>query len=97
MKNYSKWKSLPLGSIKAEGWLREQLERNRDGMGGHLGDLEPQMVWDPYTTKKTDDKWGLVKTGWGAEISGNYWFGFMFYINVVSWFVSLFMHFSIVF
>ena len=44
MKNYSKWKSLPLGSIKAEGWLREQLERNRDGMGGHLGDLEPQMV-----------------------------------------------------
>ena len=77
MKNYSKWKSLPLGAIKAEGWLREQLERNRDGMGGHLGDLEPQMVWDPYTTKKTDDKWGLVKTGWGAEISGNYWFGFI--------------------
>ncbi|MBR6058158.1 MAG: glycoside hydrolase family 127 protein [Victivallales bacterium] len=77
MKDYAKLKSLPLGAIKAEGWLREQLERSRDGMGGHLGDLEPQMVWDPYTTKKTDDKWGGVKTGWGAEISGNYWFGFI--------------------
>jgi len=75
LKNYAKLSPLPLGAITARGWLREQLLRNRDGMGGHLDELEPQMLLAPYTTKKTDDGWGDVKTGWGAEISGNYWLG----------------------
>ena len=75
MTDYSKYHLLPLGSITASGWIKEQLIRSRDGMGGHLDELEPQMILYPYTTKETDEKWGGVAAGWGAEISGNYWFG----------------------
>ncbi len=35
---------LPLGSIKAEGWLHEQLVRMKDGMTGHLDSLYPQVM-----------------------------------------------------
>ncbi len=35
---------LPLGSIKAEGWLLEQLHRMRDGMTGHLDEVMPNVV-----------------------------------------------------
>lgn len=37
---------LPLGSIKPQGWLLEQLQRMRDGMAGHLDELYPQVVGD---------------------------------------------------
>ena len=66
---------LPLGSIVARGWLREQLSRSRDGMGGHLDELEPQMIATPYTTREIYKGWGKSTPGWGAEISGNYWDG----------------------
>lgn len=35
---------LPLGAIKAEGWLHEMLVRQRDGMTGRLDGLYPQVV-----------------------------------------------------
>lgn len=66
---------LPLGAITARGWLKEQLARSRDGMGGHLDELEPQMIATPYTTRETYKGWGASTPGWGAEISGNYWDG----------------------
>ena len=72
---YGKLKFLPCGSITAEGWLREQLLRSKNGMGGHLDELEPGMMIDPYIKKKTTAAWGKVAAGWGAEISGNYWYG----------------------
>ena len=77
MNSKGKLKQLPLGSVRPKGWLLEQLLRSKNGMGGHLGDLEPKMIVSPYTTKETDEEWGAVKAGWGAEISGNYWYGFM--------------------
>ena len=73
---YGKLSALPLGSITAEGFLREQLERSKNGMGGHLDEIEPGMIADPYINKSYVKRWGNGdQSGWGAEISGNYWTG----------------------
>lgn len=34
-----KFQSLPLGSIKATGWLHDQVRLSADGLGGHLFDF----------------------------------------------------------
>lgn len=76
MKLYRKLNRLPLGAVTAKGWLGEQLRRNAEGMGGHLDELEPNMIGTPYTTGETCLNWGKDRApGWGAEISGNYWLG----------------------
>lgn len=35
---------LPLGSIKANGWLEDQLQRMADGLTGHLDEIYPEVV-----------------------------------------------------
>ena len=35
---------LPIGTIKPDGWLKEQLNRMRTGMTGHLDSIYPQVV-----------------------------------------------------
>jgi len=35
---------LPLGSIKAAGWLMDQLQRMKTGMTGHLDEIYPEVV-----------------------------------------------------
>ena len=72
---YGKLKSLNCGKITAHGWLKEQLERSKNGMGGHLDELDTKMFYDPYINKSTTNVWGLSAPGWGAEIAGNYWTG----------------------
>jgi len=39
-----KYIELPLGTIRAEGWLLQQLELMRDGMTGHLDEWYPSVV-----------------------------------------------------
>ena len=63
---------LPLGSITAQGWIHQQLLRSKDGMGGHLDELEPEMIGRPYVTR---DHQSTVSPGWSGEISGTYWAG----------------------
>ena len=53
MKRYNRLSQLPLGKVNPRGWLLEQLTRNRDGIGGHLPELEPRMIATPYTTRET--------------------------------------------
>ncbi len=48
---------LPIGAIKPAGWLRENLDRQANGLAGHLGQIS---IW---LTKK-DNAW-LSKTGKG--------------------------------
>jgi len=35
---------LPLGSIKPSSWLREQLNRMKNGLTGHLDEIYPEVV-----------------------------------------------------
>ncbi len=72
---YGKLQFLPCGSITAEGWLGEELRRSADGLGGHMDQLEPKMILDPYLKKSSTNAWGGSAAGWGAEIAGNYWYG----------------------
>ncbi|MHB0947297.1 MAG: beta-L-arabinofuranosidase domain-containing protein [Sedimentisphaerales bacterium] len=71
---------LPLGNITASGWLKQQLEIEAAGMGGHLDELEPKMIYDPFVSRHHENKLGeaydaSLTVGWSAEISGTYWNG----------------------
>ena len=70
--SYNQLTRLPLGNVTAEGWLKTQLERNKAGMGGHLDELEPEMIAKPYVDRNHNSK---VSPGWSGEISGAYWTG----------------------
>jgi phage terminase large subunit-like protein len=49
VKTYNKLHKLPLGSITAKGWLKDQLIRSKEGTGGHLDELELYKNAIPYT------------------------------------------------
>lgn len=77
---FGKLKRFPLGTIQAQGFLKDQMLRGKDGMAGHLYELEPGMIMDPYINRTSVDSWsGHDQLGWGAEISGNYWSGYIQY------------------
>ncbi|MBE7052688.1 MAG: hypothetical protein E7391_00235 [Ruminococcaceae bacterium] len=78
MKTFQKLSRFPLGAITASGFLKDQMKLGKDGMSGHLHELEPEMIADPYVNKSYVKAWGnAVQNGWGAEISGNYWTGYI--------------------
>ncbi|MDD4871368.1 MAG: glycoside hydrolase family 127 protein [Kiritimatiellae bacterium] len=74
--NHSRLKALPLGNITAKGWLKAQLERNKAGMGGHMDELEPEMIAKPYVDRNHKSPY-VNNPGWTGEISGTYWAGFV--------------------
>ena len=78
MNKYQKLERYPLGSIRAKGFLRDQMLRGKDGICGHLHELEPGMIADPFIKKSYVPAWtNGNQNGWGAEISGNYWSGYI--------------------
>ncbi len=52
---------LPIGSITPRGWLRHQLELERDGMTGHLQEISP---WLDFTKSAWGNKDGQGERGW---------------------------------
>ena len=64
------------GEIVARGWLKGQLELSLAGMGGHLGEIEPDQMEKPYVTRDYDPANGARGiVGWCAEMGGEYAFG----------------------
>jgi len=57
----SQFIALPVGSIEPRGWLRAMLQRQRDGLTGHLGEISGWL-------EKDDNAWlskdGNGKNGW---------------------------------
>lgn len=78
---FQKLNLLPLGSIQAEGFLKDQLLLSKEGITGQLYKLEPGMIYDPYIRRKSQvvgEDWGSAnQDGWMAEIAGNYWTGYI--------------------
>jgi len=67
---------LPLGSVRAGGWLLAQLRRTASGLGGHMDELEPNMIGTPYTSGRLENR--IVRknrAAWCAEQSATYWTG----------------------
>ncbi len=52
---------LPIGAITPGGWLRRQLELERDGMTGHLEQISP---WLDFAKSSWADPQGRGKFGW---------------------------------
>jgi hypothetical protein len=52
---------LPVTAFKPEGWLKKQLELQRDGLTGHLGEIS---IWLSKTDNAWLDKNGTGKWGW---------------------------------
>ena len=51
---------LPVGSIKPEGWLLTQLQLQKDGLNGHLGEISAWL-------QKEDNAWLTAGGKWGWE------------------------------
>ena len=64
------------GEITARGWLRAQLELSLQGLGGHLGEIEPDQMEKPYVTRDFDPAKGARGlVGWCAEMGGEFALG----------------------
>ena len=68
-----RYEDLPLGAIHPEGWLLEQLQRQADGLTGHLDEVYPEVMGPSNAWLGGDgDAWergpywidGLLPLGW---------------------------------
>ena len=88
-----KLNSLPFGSIKPTGWLKEQMQKDMAGFVGNLDRIVPDLINDPiYSTgrlhknSKAKDL-GNLKEGdadgddqykwWNSETQSNWWDGYL--------------------
>ena len=69
----NRYEELPLGAIRADGWLLEQLQRQASGLTGHLDEVYPQVMGDSNAWLGGDgDAWergpywidGLLPLAW---------------------------------
>lgn len=71
------FRPLPLGSVTACGWTREMIERTREGLGGHFGELDPDQFEKPYQTRDFNAflRGDREKVGWCGEMAAEYRLG----------------------
>jgi DUF1680 family protein len=84
-----KFQSLPFGSVKPSGWLKDQMQKDIDGFVGNLDKLVPDLINDPiYDTERlhknsVEKDLGNLKSGdaegseqykwWNSETQSNWW------------------------
>ncbi|MCU0374116.1 MAG: hypothetical protein MUF24_02310, partial [Chitinophagaceae bacterium] len=64
---------LPLGEIKAGGWLKKQIEQNLNGFTGNLDSLAPDLLIDDdiYGARRISPK--VKSKDLGAKSDGGDW------------------------
>lgn len=91
--NAEKFQSLPFGSIKPTGWLKEQMQKDIDGFVGNLDQIVPVLFNDSIYGKARLQKHskakdlGNLKAGdaegdeqykwWNSETQSNWWDGYI--------------------
>ena len=88
-----KFQTLPFGSIKPSGWLKNQMQEDMTGFVGNLDKLIPELINDPIYGKERLHKHskakdlGNLKSGdadgdeqykwWNSETQSNWWDGYI--------------------
>jgi DUF1680 family protein len=88
-----KYQTLPFGSIKPNGWLKIQMQKDVDGFVGNLDKLVPDLINDPiYSSGRLHKNSKLKDLGnnkegdaegseqykwWNSETQSNWWDGYI--------------------
>ena len=86
MKSLAKFHELPLTSIKPRGWLRTYLEKQQDGLTGHLEVMGYPFDTGGWTNTKIKTRSALA--GWWPYEQTAYWIDGMIAVlseSVDSW------------
>ncbi|MDR3142424.1 MAG: glycoside hydrolase family 127 protein [Tannerellaceae bacterium] len=62
---------LPAGSIEPGGWIRRQLELQKDGLNGHLGEISAWLQKGDNAWLKTGGQWGWEEVPYWLRGYGN--------------------------
>lgn len=62
---------LPVGSIEPAGWLKAQLELQKDGLNGHLGEISAWLQKEGNAWLKTGGQWGWEEVPYWLRGYGN--------------------------
>ena len=62
---------LPAGSIEPEGWIRRQIELQKDGLCGHLGEISAWLQKENNAWLKNGGEWGWEEVPYWLRGYGN--------------------------
>ena len=62
---------LPVGSIQPQGWLKRQLELQKDGLNGHLGEISAWLQKEDNAWLTNGGKWGWEEVPYWLRGYGN--------------------------
>jgi len=62
---------LPTGTIQPEGWLKKQLELQKDGLNGHLGEISAWLQKEDNAWLKSGGEWGWEEVPYWLRGYGN--------------------------